>query len=227
MGTIKAFEQLTDKELLELTDEQIDWYVKLKKAENGVRILVEPIVPEYQSVPETDMTLYCVSGHCFLDQNVAMEIAKAINAHVVDSFRVDYDYYGSGSEYKYGKHDDTRMEDVEVKRVYQKATYDSINSVLVSNKKIKERYEALLSEYNQENDKSKELIDRIYTTISSARERVEQFSQYKIRIVEYLRLSNGDVDVAWNFFDKAYAIDPQVKSKIMESEEYQEAIKSY
>lgn len=227
METIKPFEQLTDKELLELTNEQVDYYIKLKKAENGVRILEEPEIPKYREIPETDVVLYCVAGRCFLNQEIATEIANKINEHISESYKADYDYYNGGSETKYARLDDSSIEDVRIERVYDKKTYDSIRDVVASNKKIKEQYEKIKGEYDDETAKAKELVDNIYDAISQARERLEQFNEYKIRIVEYLRLANGNVEVAWNFFDKAYLVDTQVKSKIMESEEYTTALDGY
>lgn len=227
MEQLKQFDQLTDVELIELSNEQIDWYIKLKKAENGVRILAEPTYPTYREVPEPDMTLYCVGQHCFVNQDTAASIAKSINQHVADSFRVDYDYYRGGSQYKYARRDDTRMEDVAIQRVYSKAVYDSIADIIASNKKIEAQYEKLLNEYNEENQKASDLVNHIYDAISAARERLEQFGEYKVRILEYLRLANGNAEVAWNFFDKAYAVDTQVKAKIMESEEYINAVNGY
>lgn len=225
-GQKKVFEQLTDVELLALTQEEIDWYIKLKKAEAGVRILKCPETPEYRSIPERDLTLFDVNGFNFIDKETAEEVANIINSHVTKAFRVDYDW-NRGSEFKYAKPYDGTLVNVQIEKVFTKATYDSIKDILTSNKKIEEAYKKLKNEYDEQEEKSTELIEKVYNAISEARTRKEQSEEYIARIQEYIRLANGDVTIAWNFFDKAYSVDPSVKTKIMESDEYQTAIKGY
>lgn len=221
---MKIFQQLNDRELVELTQDQIDQYVKLKKAETGIKIINEPETPVYQDVPERDLELFEVNGYNFKDRAAAEEIASVINKHISSALKVDYDYYRGGSDYKYASAYSGSLETVNVLRVYSSPVYQSIKDILASNKKIKEAWEKVHGEYEDENTKASEIVEGVYEAIRQARERLEKFRTYKIHIVEYLQLANGDRDIAWNFFDKAYAIEPSVKSMIMESAEYNDAI---
>jgi hypothetical protein len=223
----KPFEQLTDKELLELTQDQIDWYIKLKKAEAGIRIVVCPETPEYRQIPDKDFTLYEVCGYHFEDRETAEEIARAVNGKITKAYKVDYDYYRGGSDHKYAKPYEGNLVDVNIVTVYKKETYFGIKDILISNKKIEDAYKDLKNEYDQQEEASSEIVEKIYGAIIGARERKQQYEEYLTRIQEYLRLSNGDTTVAWNFFEKAYTIEPTVKNRILESEEYINAVAGY
>lgn len=224
---MKTFEQLNDQELTSLTQEQIDFYIKLKKAETGIKIIALPDAPEQREVPAPDLEIFEVSGMSFTDRARAEEIAAAINKHITNALKVTYDYYRAGSDYQYAKPYEGSLETVEVKRVYSMPVYNSIKDIIASNKKVMDAWKEVERECKEEDEKASEIVDAIYDSIAKARERLEQFRNYKVRIVEYLQLANGDRDIAWNFFDKAYTVEPSVKNMIMESEEYQNAINSY
>jgi len=221
------FEQLNDSELVALSEEQITHYIKVKKAETGIKIITLPEYPKLQETPEPDMEMYRVAGWVFAERAKAEEIASVINSHLSSSFTEDYDYYRGGSDFKYAKPFSGNIEQVEITRLYSQTLYNSIKDIIQSNKKIEESYKKIKSEYDEEESRASEIIDTIYDAISAARERIEKFKNYKSRIIEYLRLANGDRDIAWNFFDKAYSVEPSVKAMIMESQEYQDAVNSY
>lgn len=226
MENLKIFDQLTDNELLELTQEQIDWYIKLKKAESGIRIITCPTMPETREIPGTDLVLYDVSGFNFIDRETAEEVSKFINSKIAKAYTVDYDW-GVGSDKKYAKPFTGNLVDVKLENVYSETTYNSIKNILISNEKIMRAFKDLKNEYDDMEEKATEIVDKIYNTINEARGRKQQYEEYVIRIQEYLRLANGDTKVAWNFFDKAYEIEPTVKNRIMESEEYNKAVDGY
>lgn len=223
---MKNFDQLNDLELVELKSEDIEKYIKLKKAEAGVKIVNYPATPEYQQIPVPDLEVFQVCGFSFTEREKAVEIAETINKHISSSLSVDYNWRGD-SRVKYAKPFSGSLAQVEVEKVYSWGVYESIKEIIESNARIEKAFKALKDEYEAEEDKAKELVDEVYNKINEAKERLEKFRNYKVRIIEYLQLANGDRDVAWNFFDKAYSVEPSVKSMIMESQEYQDAIDSY
>lgn len=222
----KQFELLTDAELLALTQEEIDWYIKLKKAEKGVKILICPATPEYRSTPDKDITTYEVNGYLFTDRTTAEEISNFINSKISTALKTNYNY-NYGYDYKYVEPYEGNLSQVNTGNYYSKQVYDSIKDMISSNDKIKKAYEKVKEEYDAEEEKCTEIVDKIYEAVNKAKERKYQEDEYKIRIQEYLRLANGNTEVAWNFFEKAYTIEPQVKNKILESEEYTNAVKGY
>ncbi len=224
---MKPFSQLNDAELIELTDEQIDYYVKLHKAEAGIRILSLPEMPAQREIPAPELQMYEVVGHVFSDKEKAEEIASTINKHLASSFTSDYDYWRSGSDFKYAKPFDGTLVSVSIVRLYSQGVYNSIKDIAQSNSKIAEAYKEVKKDYENEQEKAADLVEAIYGAIREARERIRKFHEYKVRIVEYIQLANGNPEVAWNFFDKAYAVETPVKSMIMESDEYKNALLAY
>lgn len=221
---MKSFDDLNDTELLALTQDQIDHYIKIKKAETGIKLMVRPEVPTYQPVPDKDLDVYEVSGFFFKEREPAEEIASVINKHILNALKVTYDYYRGDTDYRYAAPYSGALENVSVSRIYSGPLYQTIKDTIASNKKIKEAYEEVEKAYDDEEEKAIEIVDAVYLAIREARERLEKFNNYKKHIVEYLTLANGDTAIAWNFFDKAYTVDETIKAAIMESEEYQTAI---
>jgi len=222
----KTFDQLNDKELLDLTEEQIEFYIKLKKAETGIRIIKCPEIPEYREIPKPDLTVYGAFGFYFDNLETAEEIVKLVNSKSPLALNVNYNY-NYGSDKKYAKPFEGSLTEVDVKQVYSEEVYNSITNILSSNKKIEDAYNKLKEEYDEQNEKSQEIVDNIYSKIAEAKERKELYEDYVIRIKDYLRLSNGDITIAWNFFNKAYEIEPSIKNRIIESDEYINEVNSY
>lgn len=224
---MKTFEQLNDGELVTLTQEQIDEYIKLKKAEQGIKILVMPTYPAIREIPEPETTVYEVAGYSFLTPEPAQEICEIINKHASKQRECTYDWNINRDTYYEKPKSYISMESVSIKKVFSQEKFQEIKDILKSNKLIKDSYEKVKEEYDEENEKASEIIENIYEQIQKAKDRIEIFREYKLRIVDYIKLANGDTNIAWNFFDKAYVVEPSVKNMIMESEEYQDAIKSY
>jgi hypothetical protein len=224
---MKTFEQLNDQELLALTDDQIEYYIKLKKAETGIKIISFPETPVYAEIPQPELEMYVVAGRVFNEKEKAEEIASVINKHLGSSFTKEYDYYRSGGNHKYAKPFDGSLETINIVRLYSMSTYNSIKDTIQSNKKIEDAYKEIKNAYDKEDEKASEIVEMIHSAIAKARECVQLFQNYKVRIVEYLQLANGNRDVAWNFFEKAYVVEPAVKNMILESPEYVNAVNSY
>lgn len=224
---MKTFEQLNDAELVDLTDEQIADYIKLKKAEQGIKILQQPEAVSLRQIPEANTVVYEVSGRYFLEKEPAEEICEVINKHSHKQRDVTYDYH-INSSVKYERPKSyNNLENVSVSKVFSQETFNEIKDILKSNSMIEKSYETVMEEYKAEEEKAAELTESVYEQIQKAKDRIAQFQEYKVRIVDYIKLANGVTDIAWNFFDKAYAVEPSVKGMIMESEEYKSAIASY
>ena len=55
---MKKITELTEQEIYELTDTQINVMVNLAKAENGVKFTAQPRQPDYLTENEKDCTVY-------------------------------------------------------------------------------------------------------------------------------------------------------------------------
>jgi hypothetical protein len=179
---MKSFEHLNDQELVSLDQDQINHYIKLKKAETGIKIITLPDASIYQDVPAPDLELYEACGFSFADKTKAQEIADTVNKYISTTLKVDYDWSRGGSDYKYAKPYDGSLETVEIKRVFSQPVYNSIRDIITSNKKIKDAWDAIKKEYDDEEEKAGEIVESIYDGINEARARLEKFHNYKLRI---------------------------------------------
>lgn len=221
---MKALENMTDAELTALTDEEIDDIIKLKKAEAGIKILRLPVYPELRPIPTPDVEVYEVAGYAFTDKEIAQKFANDTNDVIPSAVRVGYDYWHGSSRQEYVTGKEASLVQIEVKHVHSSLQYASIKDAVTSNKRVEEAYEKVKKEYDEEEERAKDIASGVFDRVQGARDRINEVAGHVEHIVEYLKLSNGDVEVAWNFLKKAYVIDPEVENQVRASEEYQVAI---
>lgn len=224
---MRSIENLTDTELLALTDEEVTSHIRLRKAEEGIRILPEPVLPALKEIAGPDIQVFEIAGYAFHEREKAEEIANVINKHVPQSTSIDYDYYRGDGKYRYTKANNTALVSVAVEQVYSPTKYSEIRDAVESNKRIQESYNKVKREYDDETDKAADIVSAIYDRIQGARDMANEVENHKLNIGNYLELAQGDVEVAWNFFKKAYVISPEMENLVRASEEYQVEVNKY
>lgn len=224
---MKSIENLTDAELLALTDEAIAGHIRLRKAEEGIRILPEPICPTLKEINGPDIQVFEIAGYAFHEREKAEEIAAVINKYVPQSTSIDYDYYRGDGKYRYTKANNTNLVHVAVENVYSPAKYAEIRDAVESNKRVKDSFDKTKDEYDTETEKAADIVTAIYDRIQGARDRANELENHKLNIANYLELAQGDVEVAWNFFKKAYVITPEMENLVRSSDAYQAEVAKY
>ncbi len=83
---MKRINELTEQEILNLTTKDVELMIKLKKAEEGVKLFPKPKEPSYFEIKPPDMVLYsCVLfGDALVFENIE-EANTVINAIKVAS----------------------------------------------------------------------------------------------------------------------------------------------
>ena len=117
------------------------------------------------------------------------------------------------SRLKYGK----RYVDVIVKPVdlCDEAIYrQRVAETKAQHERFKQ-YEADLAQYNKDNEIVQRTAEYVYERCSEARAKKYRMNRICATHADYLRLSNGDADVALNFLKKAYS-----DSEITEAQEW-------
>lgn len=217
----KNFEDLTKEELLELNEDDIQWYIKVEMAKDGVKILQMPIEPTYQPLPETDKKLYEVSGITFSTLEAAEKVRDALNTVADQLARSNYNY-GLGYNYKYFEKTDKDDFVINTQSLYSKEVYDSISGVLKDNEKVRNVYKNAKEEYEKETEKAESIVDVIRGKIEAAHREKMELENYTDRIVEYFELAQGNADVAWSFFLKAYPVIDEVVEQVKATEKYKQ-----
>lgn len=181
-----------------LTDEDVIKMVKRKCAEEGVKILENPEQPvALQLQPE--LMLYQVGNYFF--ENAAD--ADAAVLALVKAFEQGYDY-SVGYNYKFPKRIDGSGLSVEPTKMFSKKQIDQYKDELVAYKEAQERHKELESEYWDAMKHREEFVDEIWSKVREVRAKYDRLNNMRTQYRDYINIANGDEQLAWQFFVKAY-----------------------
>jgi len=192
---MKYFENLTDTEILALTEQEIEHYTQLRAAQEGLAIVPKPALPEPKepSIKKT-VTVYEAGGILFLD------ILDAEAFLELKPYKQDYSH--GGYNYLFLK----EIEDeITTKRMYCE---EQVNNLKVELQKYKEKKDAYNSEQNKYaifTRKLRELNKSIYDKVKELKDQECRKLELKKQYGIYLELANQDEEIAKNFFVKAYS----------------------
>ena len=152
---MKTIDKMTDQEIYNLTNEQVEKLVVTSCAEEGVRFMDEPPVMKtygYKSISPSHFFYYLEGLNiAVLDQNDAIKIAKLLSEF--DLYRTRYDFTVSNEELC------SRLDIINIRHVPMFDTKDkeAYKSVKDKNNEIEEEYKDQVNEY-KENVKIKNII---------------------------------------------------------------------
>lgn len=100
---MKGITEMTEQEILALTEEDVQKLIKLRMMEEGIKIMDKPEVPELFEIEPADLKVFTIpffEGYAFTDMEEANAVAEALrNAKTLR--KVEYDWNKLGSDYKY------------------------------------------------------------------------------------------------------------------------------
>lgn len=144
---MKGFTEMTEQEILALTEEDVQKLIKLRMMEEGIKIMDKPEVPELFEIEPADLKVFTIpffEGYAFTDMEEANAVAEALrNAKTLR--KVEYDWNKLGSDYKYlvkkDKYNYSIKPDFEVNCgfVYSSELYEKISNFAAQNKVMKEQ----------------------------------------------------------------------------------------
>lgn len=220
---MKAINEMTDEEILSLVDDDILFMIKLKKAQEGIKMIERPTEPEYLKVAPPDLTVYTSSLFgdtlAFVNSDDLEKVMKLIS-DIPTKGRLDYEWSKLGSDVKFfsftlnkygGKWADRSSQDA-----YSENLYNQITSAVLKNKTLKEHYEKELKEYNDSVANSKWIEDEINGKVLEVKIKQSMLFNYCIKFKnEYLPLAENDNVIAANFLVKAYNLSADDLSYVL------------
>lgn len=223
---MKTISEMTELEILSLTDEDVSVRIKLKKAEEGIQLIDKPQEPSYFNIEEPNITVYTCG--LFGDDLVFQSIEELTN--VVESIKkaktktkLSYDYSKLGSDFKYldtlkSKRFSDEWSTISSNQVYSSELYSEISTLAMQNKKLKETYEKDLKSYHSALQESKWIEDEINEQVSSVRGKYYKMDNYARKFKnDYLPLANNDENVAMKFLEKAYNLSDEEQKYVFEN----------
>lgn len=211
---MKKFEELTEEELTFLTEEQIEYYVDLACANQGIPFLPPHPgpKPEKKGLLQTSVIAYEIGGIITKSLEHAQEIMRVM----FEDKLYHSDYKGGLYDYKYLREaDEYHQPKVEVRHFYKKEEVDSLFEKLKNFETQVESWEKALKEYNSIENQRADIYSDIIDAVYAAKENVKRKEGYRKEFEKYLQLAEGRAKVAYNFFLNARNIDnfPDLKEE--------------
>lgn len=201
---MKTINEMTDQEIYDLTDEQIDRLIITRCAKEGVRFVDEPPVMktyDYKPISPSNF-FYLLEGLSIavFNQDDAIKIAKFLSKF--DLYKTTYDFTISNDKI-YNKLD-TKDE-------------ESYKSIKDKNNKIEEEYKDQVDKYKKDIKRMSEIHAEIWSKVIDVRNKIDHMNHLRFLFAkEYLPLVDHDTNTAMTFFKKAYDVDDDTERYIRE-----------
>lgn len=197
----KAFDQLTEAELVALSENDIQRYIDLACAEDGVALLPElPEKPPTKAVPD-DLTVYEVAGMLFFDAGEANEVAAAIN---LARTRVLAKYI-SGPSYRRTVEPAVDPVNVTSLQILRPETAAQMRALIEAHEAEVKRYNELKTAHDKITRARESHANAIRSKVEDAWSLHRRREQRGRDYARYLELAEGNQAVAMRFLDKAYS----------------------
>ncbi len=223
---MKKINELTEREIYALTDEEIDIMIRIRKAEEGIKLITRPKEPLYFKITPPDMTVYSCKlleqqKISFSDLNDLNNVISCIRK-IDYIYRVDYDYNKTSSDVKFAStklssyYPNDDLFKVTSESVYSMELYNQVVDLVKQNKQFKEAYDKELKEYQDAIRDSKWVEDEINDIVTGVREKMWKLEGLcrKFRC-DYLPIAEGNETIAMGFLDKAYSLTDEQKEYVL------------
>lgn len=221
---MKKINELTELEIFNLSDSDIELMIKLKKAEEGIKFIPKPKAPSLFEVKEQDMLVYSCS---LLGDQLTFESVEEMNTvlnaikETKSKFRIDYNYNKSDSSKKFATRElkqpyGSEWHTTTSQRVYSVELYNEVIDLLFQNKKLTDQFEKELKEYESLLNDAKWIEDEINEIVMEVKEKFWKLESFcKKMKFDYLPLANDNEEIAMAFMDKAYSLSQEQKEYVL------------
>jgi hypothetical protein len=206
---MKRFRDLSKEELVTLTDEQIQNFIDIEIAYEGIMPVLEP---QYLAVPAIDIkpTVAVYECHSQLFKNKE----DAIKFSEMEKLESSYEY-SIGSDYKYCSQKSDYGNDIKTKYFYKKEELEKVQTTLQDISRIQNRNNEQEKEYKNFIKETSKVRQSIYETINEAQDEIAEIEKAKKIYEKHLSLADGNKEIADKFFCDAYKNFPEIIEKII------------
>lgn len=196
----KRFRDLSPEEARALTEDEVDQYVDLECAYNGVPLMPEmPIEPaDVEATP--DVAAYMIGGIYVRTEAVANALADVLNETTqVEIYYLNGQYTYTGPKGLRAKDPDEKTSKVEMLHVWSPEHYDKNRVALERYKVLKEKWQDLKTDYDKTADLRRKISEGIIEIIDEANATHFMKEDIKTEYVRYYDLAEENDDVALRF----------------------------
>lgn len=199
--TMRRYTELTDTELLALTDEQIKDFIDMECMIGGVALLPDEPAPPQTVDASPDITVYVVSGERFREKADAQKVADLMNSLVrLESYYLTgrYDYSGPQGVKPATEPSDTVS--IREERYWSPDLYNKHKVEIAAAAEAKKRYDKARKEYDEIAGERAHIAEKVNSAISTAFEKKENREEVERTFARYLDLSGGNRAQALSFY---------------------------
>lgn len=208
-------EEMNSKEILALSESDLERLKKLALAEAGVKIIEKPIEPEYETMPEKEETWYRVDGFGYDDLYKTPEDAKKV-CDLLNSIDIyTSDYRSEVVKIKTDYNNQKPIINFLIEKRYSARQIAEVKEIENRNKILKDNYNKLKKEYDENYESYSEVVDKISDKYISI---VQKYAEFDRLYSKYLEYKEIDKTKAMEFFEKAYTVTDECKEYIKEKE---------
>lgn len=203
---MKPFEKLTDADLTALTDQDIERYVDLACAEQGIQLKPEfPPEPPAMGNFEPDAMVYKAPQYLeFTDEAEAREVVRVVS-QCKSRVQTGYTRTPEGVTGEHIRTRDVGEARVEAKRVFSAERAAAMGEEMAQAAVLEEAYKKRLKEYQSIVSSHANVRAEIMAPIYLARERSKRSAELQRVYERYLLLAEGSERIALGFLAKGYS----------------------
>ena len=216
---------MTEQEVLALTDEQVEKYIDYECALEGAPMLppAPGIKPVVMTLPP-DVQAFLVAGIITREAAHAARIMDAINSGII--YEAEY----AGKSYK-EQHivpigsDSYHMPHVEAKRYHSPEQWDTIKNAHTEIAAEAEQWEKVKKAYDEACNARSKITDNIWEYVGKLRDHAYDRDQLKKEFTRYLELAEDNKRIAFNFLKKAKDLSdfPELEAELCPPENTNES----
>lgn len=221
---MKNINEMTEQEILALSEKDIQNMIKFRMMEEGIKIVDKPKNPELFEIEPADLKVYTIpilNGYAFMDFAEAQKVAEALKN--AKSFRkIDYDWDKLGSQYKYLEkkerytYNDSGDFGITESYVYTNELYANIVDFAAQNKAMIQQVEKDEKAYNDAYAAASDITLEIRNKITEVREKAERVERLTLKFAnDYYPLSDNNEEMAIKFMSKAFSLNEDEQKHIL------------
>lgn len=188
------YNEISDEELIELSNNEIEELIDLECAHENIRLL--PPEPENieKKFVNPDVIVYEIPSIKLTSLEEAEKLVSMINQLETKSEIP----WNSSYDHRQVKPDNETISFSSEKR-YSPELYKQINQSIKIFQANKEEYDKKMEEYDKIKETRQIVIEKVIGAVTKARNKIEKIRNLRLEYDRYLKLTEGDRNIAWNF----------------------------